>query len=172
MLYESLQYITTKCLNIIHSLTVFNLLVFRWLFCIAIDEDTVSLIFNLAMTWMSKYASNLARNHGGPHRTLPATDLTRWRLTNVDGRQTWRYLDDKELSSAREQTVLEKHSLGLATVSWCNIRATVAFDRLGGSLSVTGLCWLCKFLRSQIQDGYFLNCFLTNESTWRCCKWG
>jgi len=25
MLYESLQYITTKCLNIIHSLTVFNL---------------------------------------------------------------------------------------------------------------------------------------------------
>uniref|UniRef100_A0A669C423 Terpene cyclase/mutase family member n=1 Tax=Oreochromis niloticus TaxID=8128 RepID=A0A669C423_ORENI len=45
---------------------------------------------------------------------LPATDLSRWRLTNVEGRQTWRYLEDQEISD-REQSMLEAHSLGLDT---------------------------------------------------------
>lgn len=123
------------------------------------------------MTWMSKYASNLARNHGGPHRTLPATDLTRWRLTNVDGRQTWRYLDDKELSSAREQTVLEKHSLGLATSD--------VMKSLGKASTASEAAENAMIFYSQLQaeDGHWagdyggplfllpglvISCFLTN----------
>ena len=58
----------------------------------------------------------MRRNRGGPHKTKPATDLTRWRLSNVEGRQTWQYFErDDDLT--REQTMLEKHSLGLDTVS-------------------------------------------------------
>uniref|UniRef100_A0A668A943 Terpene cyclase/mutase family member n=1 Tax=Myripristis murdjan TaxID=586833 RepID=A0A668A943_9TELE len=54
------------------------------------------------------------RRRGGPYKTEPATDLTRWRLTNVEGRQTWRYVKDQD-SPDREQTMLEAHSLGLDT---------------------------------------------------------
>ncbi|XP_043988666.1 lanosterol synthase [Gambusia affinis] len=52
------------------------------------------------------------RRRGGPFRTEPATDLSRWRLRNEEGRQTWSYVDDQEPPS-REQTMLEAHSLGL-----------------------------------------------------------
>uniref|UniRef100_A0A673A787 Terpene cyclase/mutase family member n=1 Tax=Sphaeramia orbicularis TaxID=375764 RepID=A0A673A787_9TELE len=52
------------------------------------------------------------RRRGGPHRTEPATDLSCWRLTNVEGRQTWQYVKDE---TTREQTMLEAHSLGLDT---------------------------------------------------------
>uniref|UniRef100_A0A3Q1HVC9 Terpene cyclase/mutase family member n=1 Tax=Anabas testudineus TaxID=64144 RepID=A0A3Q1HVC9_ANATE len=54
------------------------------------------------------------RRRGGPYKTEPATDLSRWRLTNVEGRQTWHYVDDRETPD-REQTMLEAHSLGLDT---------------------------------------------------------
>ncbi|MEQ2188009.1 hypothetical protein GOODEAATRI_010575 [Goodea atripinnis] len=54
------------------------------------------------------------RRRGGPYKTDPATDLTRWRLTNVEGRQTWSYVEDHETPD-REQTMLEAHSLGLDT---------------------------------------------------------
>ncbi|KAF7658140.1 hypothetical protein LDENG_00016720 [Lucifuga dentata] len=54
------------------------------------------------------------RRRGGPYRTEPATDLSRWRLTNVEGRQTWRYVEDQDVPD-REQTMLEAHSLGLDT---------------------------------------------------------
>lgn len=54
------------------------------------------------------------RRRGGPYRTEPATDLSHWRLTNVEGRQTWRYVEDQD----REQTMLEAHSLGLDTVGF------------------------------------------------------
>uniref|UniRef100_A0A3P9CAD0 Terpene cyclase/mutase family member n=2 Tax=Haplochromini TaxID=319058 RepID=A0A3P9CAD0_9CICH len=54
------------------------------------------------------------RRRGGPYKTEPATDLSRWRLTNVEGRQTWRYLEDQETAD-REQRMLEAHSLGLDT---------------------------------------------------------
>ncbi|KAM4560616.1 lanosterol synthase-like [Fundulus diaphanus] len=54
------------------------------------------------------------RRRGGPYKTDPATDLSRWRLTNVEGRQTWSYLEDDERPD-REQTMLEAHSLGLDT---------------------------------------------------------
>ncbi|XP_024919504.1 lanosterol synthase [Cynoglossus semilaevis] len=54
------------------------------------------------------------RRRGGPYRTEPVTDLSRWRLTNVEGRQTWSYIKDEE-TVEREQTMLEAHSLGLDT---------------------------------------------------------
>uniref|UniRef100_A0A673YR50 Terpene cyclase/mutase family member n=1 Tax=Salmo trutta TaxID=8032 RepID=A0A673YR50_SALTR len=54
------------------------------------------------------------RRRGGPYKTEPATDLTRWRLSNIEGRQTWRYVEDQDTSD-REQTMLEAHSLGLDT---------------------------------------------------------
>uniref|UniRef100_A0A8C8IEG4 Terpene cyclase/mutase family member n=1 Tax=Oncorhynchus tshawytscha TaxID=74940 RepID=A0A8C8IEG4_ONCTS len=54
------------------------------------------------------------RRRGGPYKTEPATDLTRWRLSNTEGRQTWRYVEDQDTSD-REQTMLEAHSLGLDT---------------------------------------------------------
>lgn len=61
-----------------------------------------------------RYQNELARNRGGPYKTEPATDLTRWRLKNEDGRQTWHYIPDDE-SPKRDQTVLERHVLGLDT---------------------------------------------------------
>ena len=64
------------------------------------------------------YKNDMRRNRGGPYKTEPATDLTRWRLTNDGGRQTWDYVPDDE-SAEREQTLLERHVLGLDTVSKC-----------------------------------------------------
>uniref|UniRef100_A0A673A5L1 Terpene cyclase/mutase family member n=1 Tax=Sphaeramia orbicularis TaxID=375764 RepID=A0A673A5L1_9TELE len=58
------------------------------------------------------YTCVFLRRRGGPHRTEPATDLSCWRLTNVEGRQTWQYVKDE---TTREQTMLEAHSLGLDT---------------------------------------------------------
>ncbi|XP_077128578.1 lanosterol synthase-like [Ranitomeya variabilis] len=49
------------------------------------------------------------RRRGGPYKTDPATDLTRWRLSCTEGRQTWRYVEGED----RPQTALEAHSLGL-----------------------------------------------------------
>uniref|UniRef100_A0A8B9RPK6 Terpene cyclase/mutase family member n=1 Tax=Astyanax mexicanus TaxID=7994 RepID=A0A8B9RPK6_ASTMX len=54
------------------------------------------------------------RRRGGPYKTDPATELTRWRLRNEEGRQTWRYLEDEE-TEERKQTLLEAQSLGLDT---------------------------------------------------------
>uniref|UniRef100_A0A8C9ZF13 Terpene cyclase/mutase family member n=1 Tax=Sander lucioperca TaxID=283035 RepID=A0A8C9ZF13_SANLU len=54
------------------------------------------------------------RRRGGPYKTEPATDLSRWRLTNVEGRQTWCYVEDQDTPD-RKQTMLEAHSLGLDT---------------------------------------------------------
>ncbi len=71
------------------------------------------------MPWFSKpfqYQNDLPRNRGGPYKTKPATDLTRWRLTNVDGRQTWSYIPDEDTAD-RPQSMLERYSLGLDTVS-------------------------------------------------------
>jgi len=62
-----------------------------------------------------KYENNLQRNRGGPYCTTPATDLTRWRLKNVDGRQTWHYIPEGQ-NPERDQSLLEKHSIGLNTV--------------------------------------------------------
>uniref|UniRef100_K7FW19 Lanosterol synthase n=1 Tax=Pelodiscus sinensis TaxID=13735 RepID=K7FW19_PELSI len=37
--------------------------------------------------------SRCLRRRGGPYKTEPASDLTRWRLSNEEGRQRWRYLE-------------------------------------------------------------------------------
>ena len=44
----------------------------------------------------------------------PATDLTRWRLNVLDGRQTWHY--ETNSTPSREQNAIERHALGLNTV--------------------------------------------------------
>ncbi|XP_037542212.1 lanosterol synthase-like isoform X1 [Nematolebias whitei] len=54
------------------------------------------------------------RRRGGPYKTEPATDLSRWRLTSVEGRQTWDYVEDQDTPD-REQTMMEALSLGLDT---------------------------------------------------------
>lgn len=72
------------------------------------------------------------RRRGGPYKTDPATDLTRWRLSNVEGRQCWSFVEDGE-SAEREQNVLEAHSLGLDTVGYMlprEWRATKSFQTL------------------------------------------
>jgi len=65
---------------------------------------------------MPKYENNLRRNRGGPYKTKPATDLTRWRLKNVEGRQRWHYLHTNQEAEEWPQSALDKHSLGLDTV--------------------------------------------------------
>nr|UTN00765.1 lanosterol synthase [Strongylocentrotus purpuratus] len=52
------------------------------------------------------------KNRGGPYKTTPATDLSRWRLTNTNGRQTWQYYPEGE-EPGRPQNFVEKFSLGL-----------------------------------------------------------
>uniref|UniRef100_A0A3Q2HYT6 Terpene cyclase/mutase family member n=1 Tax=Equus caballus TaxID=9796 RepID=A0A3Q2HYT6_HORSE len=56
------------------------------------------------------------RRRGGPYKTAPATDLSRWRLSNEKGRQTWTYFQDDD--PGRAQTGLEAHLLGLDTGSY------------------------------------------------------
>ncbi|XP_075173549.1 lanosterol synthase-like [Anomaloglossus baeobatrachus] len=51
------------------------------------------------------------RRRGGPYKSDPATDLTRWRLSCTEGRQCWRYVEGDD----RPQSALEAHSLGLDT---------------------------------------------------------
>lgn len=65
------------------------------------------------------YRNPSKRNRGGPQRTEPATDLEKWRLSNVDGRQTWHFLNSDDLylqELNRPQTFLEKHLLGIDEV--------------------------------------------------------
>ncbi|XP_020034252.1 lanosterol synthase isoform X1 [Castor canadensis] len=57
------------------------------------------------------------RRRGGPYKTEPATDLSRWRLRNELGRQTWTYHQEED-DPGRQQTGLEAHSLGLDTKSY------------------------------------------------------
>lgn len=59
--------------------------------------------------------SRCLRRRGGPYKTEPATDLSRWRLSNQVGRQTWTYSQEED--PVREQSGLEAHLLGLDTVS-------------------------------------------------------
>uniref|UniRef100_A0A8D1RN37 Terpene cyclase/mutase family member n=2 Tax=Sus scrofa TaxID=9823 RepID=A0A8D1RN37_PIG len=57
------------------------------------------------------------RRRRGPVKMEPATDLSRWRLSNEKGRQRWTYLQEEE-SPSREQSGLEAHLLGLDTRSY------------------------------------------------------
>lgn len=44
------------------------------------------------------------------------TDLTRWRLRDVEGVQTWHYLESDKAVKAWPQTIADKYFLGLPTV--------------------------------------------------------
>ena len=68
---------------------------------------TSLLIMRISRDRLKRYEMALVR-HGA------ATDLTKWRLTNERGRQTWLY--DENGESGRESNFIEKHSLGLDTV--------------------------------------------------------
>uniref|UniRef100_A0A8C9ZEV6 Terpene cyclase/mutase family member n=1 Tax=Sander lucioperca TaxID=283035 RepID=A0A8C9ZEV6_SANLU len=71
---------------------------------------------NCRYTPITGLTIEMLRRRGGPYKTEPATDLSRWRLTNVEGRQTWCYVEDQDTPD-RKQTMLEAHSLGLDTVA-------------------------------------------------------
>lgn len=45
-----------------------------------------------------------------------STDLTRWRLLDERGRQTWHYLVTDEAVKAWPQTVIDRYHLGLSLV--------------------------------------------------------
>jgi len=94
------------------------------------------------MSWFStsyKYHNVLRRNRGGPYRTEPATDLSRWRLRCVEGAQRWYYIPEGS-EPEREQSLLEKHSLGIDCVS---------------TAVVTADCWVtscCCYWRHETND--------------------
>ena len=46
------------------------------------------------------------------------TDHTRWRMKNVDGRQTWHYLESDEELKAWPMTSADKYYLGMDTVGY------------------------------------------------------
>jgi lanosterol synthase len=49
------------------------------------------------------------------------TDHLRWRMKNVDGRQTWHYLESDEQLKAWPMTSADKYYLGMDTVGQLNI---------------------------------------------------
>ncbi|GAV02159.1 hypothetical protein RvY_12758 [Ramazzottius varieornatus] len=119
------------------------------------------------------YGNNLPRNRGGPYKTKPATDLTRWRLTNIGGRQTWKYYETNE-SPPRGQSFLEKHSLGLPAEDDGNSARNSA--KLAPEAALRGMDFYAKL---QAEDGHWAGdyggplfllpglvivCYITNTS--------
>jgi lanosterol synthase len=49
------------------------------------------------------------------------TDHLRWRMKNVDGRQTWHYLESDEQLKAWPMTSADKYYLGMDTVGQSNM---------------------------------------------------
>ena len=80
-----------------------------------------------------RYVNELARSRGGPYVTPPATDLTRWRLECVEGRQRWTYEEGEE-EGRRPQTLNERRAIGLDTVRHPGRAPIVAREN----------CWLVK----------------------------
>ncbi|XP_037542215.1 lanosterol synthase-like isoform X2 [Nematolebias whitei] len=85
---------------------------------------------------------------GGPSKTEPATDLSRWRLTSVEGRQIWDYVEDQDTPD-REQTMLEAHSLGLDTSKFVpdSPAAQTALDAVMKGMNF--------FSQLQVEDGHW-----------------
>ena len=55
-------------------------------------------------------------NGGTPKPADEATDITRWRLLDEHGDQTWHYLEIDEEAKAWPQSSADKYHLGLALV--------------------------------------------------------
>uniref|UniRef100_A0A3Q3EHI3 Terpene cyclase/mutase family member n=1 Tax=Kryptolebias marmoratus TaxID=37003 RepID=A0A3Q3EHI3_KRYMA len=92
------------------------------------------------------------RRRGGPYKTEPVSDLSRWRLVSVEDRHFWEYLEDQETPD-REQTMLEAHSLGLDTSKFVpdSPAAQTAFEA-----AVKGMNF---FGRLQAEDGSWVGDF-------------
>ncbi|XP_058517511.1 lanosterol synthase isoform X2 [Ochotona princeps] len=88
------------------------------------------------------------RRRGGPYKTEPATDLSRWRLSNELGRQTWKFFADEETPD-RAQTALEAHSVGLDTKSYFK-DLPKAYTALQGALN--GITF---YVGLQAEDGHW-----------------
>lgn len=84
-------------------------------FFLVLKYTKMDMVFAIYLFPLPIHSRSLRRRRGGPYKTEPATDLSRWRLSNEEGRQRWRYVTDGE-DCDREQTALEAHSLGLNTV--------------------------------------------------------
>ncbi|XP_028924452.1 lanosterol synthase isoform X1 [Ornithorhynchus anatinus] len=88
------------------------------------------------------------RRRGGPYKTDPATDLTRWRLTNEDGRQRWNYRPEGG-EAGRAQNGLEAHSLGLDTSEFFEDLPQARTARAG---ALNGMQFYSKL---QAEDGHW-----------------
>ncbi|XP_046294826.1 lanosterol synthase [Marmota monax] len=88
------------------------------------------------------------RRRGGPYKTEPATDLSRWRLRNELGRQTWTYCGQDD-DAGRQQTGLEAHSLGLDTSSYFKDLPKAHTAREGALNGVT------FYVGLQAEDGHW-----------------
>lgn len=103
------------------------------------------------MSWFStqyKYNNTLRRNRGGPYKTDPATDLSRWRLKCVDGAQRWYYIaEDRE--PERGQSLLEKHSLGIDS---SELLSALPAANSAKEAAVNAAHFYCKL---QAEDGHW-----------------
>ncbi|KAJ3010899.1 Lanosterol synthase (Oxidosqualene--lanosterol cyclase) [Thoreauomyces humboldtii] len=82
--------------------------------------------------------------------SLEYTDLSRWRLRNVDGRQTWHYLSEAE-SAARPQNDVDKYWLDLELNAPELPKPTTALDAARNGLTF--------YQRLQCEDGHFAGAY-------------
>ncbi|XP_062504233.1 lanosterol synthase-like isoform X2 [Corticium candelabrum] len=75
------------------------------------------------------------------------TDLSKWRLKNVCGRQTWHY--DEEGKWGREQTLFERHALGLDT---SDIAPDLPPPSHLSEVLQNGMSFYCRL---QVEDGHW-----------------
>ena len=78
---------------------------------------------------------------GTQENVIAATDLSKWRLKNERGRQTWWYDADGEFG--RDSNFLERHSLGLDTVSISHVGHIHAYPSDTNLLRINWLCPTC-----------------------------
>uniref|UniRef100_A0A8C2ZMM7 Terpene cyclase/mutase family member n=1 Tax=Cyclopterus lumpus TaxID=8103 RepID=A0A8C2ZMM7_CYCLU len=91
------------------------------------------------------------RRRGGPYKTEAATDLSRWRLSSVEGRQTWCYVGDQDPPD-REQTMLEAHSLGLDTVGSASFFTVFKSAHTAVDAALKGMLF---YSHLQAEDGHW-----------------
>ena len=79
---------------------------------------------------------------GTKGNVIAATDLSKWRLKNERGRQTWWYDADGEFG--RDSNFLERHSLGLDTVSKKSCR-TYTHAYPSDKLAASNMCIVFEY---------------------------